>query len=135
MQEGGFVKKKRSDGKKAAVSTGTKQAGETQGQWSWVEATVWTERMLTALEKGVKGGKWFSLIDKVFGRRNLEAAFRKVRANRGSAGVDHVTIEMFEARLDENLDRLSEDIRTGCYRPQRVKRVEKIGRASCRERV
>ena len=34
-----------------------KQAGETQDRWSWVEPSVWTERMLTALEKGVKGGK------------------------------------------------------------------------------
>ena len=32
--------------------------------WSWVEASVWNERMLAALENGVKGGKWFSLIPK-----------------------------------------------------------------------
>ena len=108
----------------AAVSGKTKQAGEAQDQWSWAEATVWTERMLTALEKGVKGGKWFSLIDKVHARRNLDAAFRKVKSNRGGAGVDHVTIQMFEARLDANLSRLSDDIRSERYRPQRIKRVE-----------
>jgi len=32
-------------------------------QWDWVEHSVWTERMLEALMKGVKGGVWFSLID------------------------------------------------------------------------
>jgi hypothetical protein len=32
--------------------------------WSWSEPTVWTARMLAALEVGVKGGKWYSLIDK-----------------------------------------------------------------------
>ena len=32
---------------------------------TWVEASVWNERMLAALKNGVKGGKWFSLIDKV----------------------------------------------------------------------
>ena len=31
--------------------------------WDWVEASVWTERMLAALGNGVKGGKWFSLIE------------------------------------------------------------------------
>ena len=35
-----------------------KQVGEIHGRWSWVEPSVWTERMLTALETGVKGGKW-----------------------------------------------------------------------------
>ena len=34
-------------------------------KWQWVEASIWTDAMLVALENGVKGGKWFSLIDKV----------------------------------------------------------------------
>ncbi|MGH8546483.1 MAG: hypothetical protein ACREX3_23280, partial [Gammaproteobacteria bacterium] len=34
--------------------------------WSWVEASVWTERMVLALENGVKGGCWYSLMDKVY---------------------------------------------------------------------
>jgi hypothetical protein len=58
------VRDRRPEGKPAGVPDGAKQAGETQARWSWVEPSVWTERMLTALEKGVKGGKWFSLIDK-----------------------------------------------------------------------
>jgi len=50
------------DKKPATVSEETKQAGEAcSDRWSWVERTVWTERMLEALEKGVKGGVWFSL--------------------------------------------------------------------------
>ena len=77
------------DGKPAAVPVEAKQAGEIEAKWSWIEPCVWTERMLTALELGVKGGKWFSLIDKVYDRRNLESAFKKVSKNRGSAGVDH----------------------------------------------
>ena len=42
-----------------------KQEAETcsRGKWAWVEASVWTDRMLAALGNGVKGGKWFSLID------------------------------------------------------------------------
>jgi len=106
-----------------------KQAGETRGRWSWVEPSVWTERMLTALEVGVKGGKWYSLIDKVSSRRNLESAFLQVKRNKGSAGVDRVTIRMFEAHLEENLKRLSESLKEGSYRPQAIRRVwiEKLG--------
>ena len=44
--------------KPAKVPETAKQAGETLCKWSWVEPEVWTERMLAALEKGVKGGKW-----------------------------------------------------------------------------
>ena len=84
-----------------------KQAGETPGQWGWVEGAAWTPRMLAALEQGVKGGKWFSLIDKVFAQGNLRSAFAKVKANKGAAGVDHQTIEAFEHRLEENLALLS----------------------------
>lgn len=78
--------------------------------------------MLTALEKGVKGGKWFSLVDKVYALANLRAGFAKVKANRGGAGVDHQTIEMFEAHLEENLEKLSRALREGSYRPQAIRR-------------
>jgi RNA-directed DNA polymerase len=78
--------------------------------------------MLTALEKGVKGGCWFSLIDKVASVKALRAAFMRVKRNRGAAGLDHVTVEMFEARLEENLNRLSESLLEGRYRPQAVRR-------------
>jgi RNA-directed DNA polymerase len=105
-----------------AVPERARRAGEILDRWDWVEPRVWTERMLTALEEGVKGGKWFSLIDKVIPQRTLEAAFREVAANRGAAGVDHVTIAMFEARLDDELRRLSESLRDGTYRPQAIRR-------------
>ncbi len=52
------------------------------------EPCIWTERMLGALNQGVKGGKWFSLSDKAFSVKTLEAAFRKVKANGGSSGID-----------------------------------------------
>jgi RNA-directed DNA polymerase len=79
--------------------------------------------MLTALEQGVKGNVWFSLIDKVFSERNLSAAGRKVFANGGAPGVDHVTVEAFEKRLDENVANLSEALRTGTYRPHAIRRT------------
>lgn len=111
-----------------------KQTGETQSRWSWVERAVGTERMLKALETGVKGGVWFSLIDKVYSLGNLRAAFARVKANRGSAGVDQITVGHFEKRLEANLRKLHRDLKEGGYRPQRIRRryLKKPGRRETR---
>jgi RNA-directed DNA polymerase len=110
------------EAKPVAVSETATRAGEFLLRWGWTEATVWTERMLAALEQGVKGGKWFSLIDKIDTERVLGRAFSQVAQNEGAAGVDHVTIAMFQERLEENLAKLSEDLRKGTYRPQSIRR-------------
>jgi RNA-directed DNA polymerase len=78
--------------------------------------------MLAALEQGVKGGKWYSLIDKLHPEATLRAAFTQVAANRGAAGVDHVSVERYAKELDANLLRLSDELRTGRYRPQSIRR-------------
>lgn len=80
----------------AVPPAGAKPGGEIRARWAWVEAAVWRERMLTALEQGVLGGKWYSLMDKVWTRRNLRKAFEQVKANRGAAGVDQVSVDEFE---------------------------------------
>jgi RNA-directed DNA polymerase len=105
-----------------AVPARAKRDGETLSRWLWVEPTVWTKRMLTALEQGVKGDKWFSLIDKVHPERTLHAAYTRVAANKGAAGVDHVTVTMFSNGLEANLKTLSEELRSGHYRPQQIRR-------------
>jgi RNA-directed DNA polymerase len=78
--------------------------------------------MLTALDNGVKGGKWFSLIDKVASEKALRAAYEKVRRNRGAAGVDHVTVEVFATHLEDNISKLSQELMGGTYRPQAIRR-------------
>jgi RNA-directed DNA polymerase len=93
-------------------------------KWDWVEAEVWTERMLSALGNGVKGGKWYSLIDKVYAPATLELAWEKVQANEGAAGVDGQSVDRFAAKADVYLSELATAVRTGTYRPQAVKRVE-----------
>jgi len=79
--------------------------------------------MLTALENGVKGGKWYSLMDKVYSIGNLRSAFSMVKSNKGSPGIDHQTIEVFASRLEENLENVSRALQDGRYRPQAIKRV------------
>lgn len=108
-----------------SVNASSKQAPSTRAaDWPWVDRTIWTERMLTALDNGVKGGKWFSLIDKVFRRTTLEAAWQQVRANAGAAGVDGQSIARFEAGAEKYLAELAEALEHESYRPQAVRRVE-----------
>ena len=60
----------------------TRPDGEVRTRWGWTEQSVWTDRMLTALEVGVKGGEWHSLIDKVYNEAILFWSFTKVAQNR-----------------------------------------------------
>ena len=87
------------------------------------EACVWTERMLKALEQGVKGNKWFALIDKVWAPRTLQRAWEKVRSNGGSAGVDGMSVERFSKDCQNRLLAVNEQLRAGTYEPKPVKRV------------
>ncbi len=92
-------------------------------EWSWVEASVWTDRMLAALGNGVRGGKWHSVIDKVYAPKTLRAAWRRVAANRGAAGIDRMSIERFEVNAEHYLKVLGHELRNGSYTPEPIRRV------------
>ena len=92
-------------------------------RWRWVERSIWTDRMLRTLERGIEGEKWFALIDKVYRIANLQSAFNQVWRNGGSAGVDGQSIEQFEAQEERELQQLSQELQTQSYRAQAVKRV------------
>ena len=126
-QEGRGVSfiERQSESKAPVVSATTTQGAKTHGgKWMWVEASVWNERMLAALENGVKGGKWFSLIDKVYRPQTLRAAWRKVAKNAGAAGVDRQSVEQFLAGEEVYLRELEEALKRGSYKPLAVRRVE-----------
>src|ERR1700732_4411256 len=109
-------------GKAPAVSARTKQGAEAR-DWSWVEASMWTDRMVSALENGVKGGRWYSLMDKVHAPATLAAAWEKVQANAGAAGVDGQSVERFERAEQAYLAELATALREGSYRPPPIRRV------------
>jgi len=79
--------------------------------------------MLTALAHGVRGGRWHTLIDKVYQPINLALASISVLDNDGAAGVDRQTVAQFQANHREERQRLEEDLRSQRYRPQAVRRV------------
>ncbi len=114
----------RHEHRQAPAVPGTANRGAETTDMSWVEACVWTEGMVSALGNGVKGGRWYSLMDKVYAPATLAAAWAKVRSNGGAAGVDGQSLERFAAKAQVYLAELSAALRSGTYRPQAVKRVE-----------
>lgn len=88
-----------------------------------VKPCAWTEHMLAALASGVKGGKWYTLNDKVRRPENLLDAWKQVKANHGSKGVDGQTIEYFELYESQELEKLRQELESDRYTPQAVRRV------------
>jgi len=124
-QEGGYVKDGKPQARAPRVPSGAKQGADiTERSWAWVEATVWTERMLSALANGVKGGKWFSLMDKAIRPETLMAAWQKVAGNGGAAGVDRQSIDRFAARSTAYLSELAQALKERRYEPHPVRRVD-----------
>jgi len=111
------------EAKPSIVPSRDKQGGDASGLVAGAEPSVWSERMLTALARGVKGNQWFSLIDKVYADRTLERAWEKVRSNAGGSGVDRVTIARFAKDCPHGLLDLKEQLRQARYQPLPVKRV------------
>lgn len=107
----------------SSVLATTKQETDSYDRWSWVEASLWTKPMLTALENGVKGGKWFSLMDKVYAMATLQAAWQQVQRNKGSHGVDGMSVERFALKQEHYLQELQQALKAGSYQPLPVKRV------------
>jgi RNA-directed DNA polymerase len=79
--------------------------------------------MLAALQRGVKGGKWHSLIDKVYRLETLELGWAQVAKNAGAAGVDRMSVERFAQRREHYLAELAQALRDGTYCPLPVRRV------------
>jgi RNA-directed DNA polymerase len=64
------------------------------------------------------------LMEEVCDEKNLEAALRRVQANKGSAGVDGMTVEELPGYLEEHWPAIRDQLLQGTYRPQPVRRVE-----------
>jgi len=100
-----------------------KQGREVQPQWEWTEASVWTERMLATLERGIKGGKWFSLIDKVWKMDNLQSAVAKVAKGKSAKKPDGRRCLKYLAQSRWRLPALQAKLNSGQYQPRPVQRV------------
>jgi len=68
--------------------------------------------------------KVHSLIDKVYKRKNVEMAWDRVEANRGSGGVDGQSLEAFGQQLGSELNRLQTELKEEAYQPQPVRQAQ-----------
>lgn len=100
-----------------------KQGGDDPWQRCGAQRGVWSEKMLATLTAGVKGNKWFSLIDKVTRLDVLELAWAKVQSNAGACGADGITVERFGKDSQKRLLAVKEQLTEGSYQPQPIKRV------------
>jgi len=109
--------------KPSPVPARAPQEGKVAALRAMAAPTVWTERMLTALVTGLKGNRWFRLIDKVYRMETLVAAWEKVQSNAGGSGVDGITVERFAKNCLDGLLVLKEQLQRNLYQPKPVKRV------------
>jgi group II intron reverse transcriptase/maturase len=63
-------------------------------------------------------------MEKVCERRNLQAALKRVRKNKGSPGIDGMTVDELPDHLRNNWERLRGELLSGTYQPQAVKRQQ-----------
>ena len=68
--------------------------------------------------------KWYSLIDKIYRKENLELAFKRVKSNKGAPGIDGETVSDFATKLELNIEFLHGGLKTNTYVPSPVRRVE-----------
>lgn len=100
-----------------------KQGREVPPQWEWTEAVVWTERMVATLERGITGGKWYSLIDKVWKMANLQRAVQKVTQGKSPKKADGRKCRRYAEQSARRLPQLQRSIQNGTYQPKPVQRV------------
>ena len=100
-----------------------KQGREVPPQWEWTEAAVWTERMVATLEGGIKGGKWYSLYDKVWKTENLQRAVQKVAAGKSPKKPDGRKCLRYAEASARRLPGLQQMLKEGRYQPQPAQRV------------
>ena len=83
------------------------------------------QRKLWAAAEQSSGRRFHALYDRIYRRDVLVEAWERVRANRGAAGVDRVTLAVVEVYgVGRMLDELARDLHEGTYRPAPVRRVE-----------
>lgn len=100
-----------------------KQGREVPANWAWTEASVWNERMLATLEGGIKGGKWYSLIDKVWKMENLQSAAQKVARGKSDQKPDGRKCRRYLEQSPWRLPPLQDKLKSGNYQPRPAQRV------------
>jgi RNA-directed DNA polymerase len=113
------------DGGKREGMAGTARSNYPEGKHLPSAKVRQLQNRLWAAAKQSEGRRFHALYDRIFRSDVLEEAWRRVRANRGAAGVDGLTLAAVEDYgVERMLGELQERLRAGIYRPKAVRRVE-----------
>ena len=112
------------DGGKREGMTGTAQSNYLDGHMPVAKVRQLQNRLWAAAKQS-EGRRFHALYDRIYRSDVLWEAWQRVRANRGAAGVDQVTLGVVEAYgVERMLAELQDSLRAGGYRPAPVRRVE-----------
>ncbi len=100
-----------------------KQGRDVPPPWAWTEAVVWTERMLATLERGITGGRWYSLYDKVWKMENLQRAVDKVTQGKSPKKADGRRCRRYAEQRTRRLPQLQRLLQEGTYQPEPAQRI------------
>jgi RNA-directed DNA polymerase len=113
------------NGGKRKGMAGTAPPNYPEGRYPAPAKVRQLQNRLWAAAKQSRSRRFHALYDRISRRDVLEEAWRRVRANRGAAGVDALTLAAVEGYgVGRMLDELARDLRAGAYRPSPVRRVE-----------
>ena len=99
--------------------------------WTWqveveLQETMGVHSVSSAFKGGKDDGKLYAnnLLEKILESENLRLAFKRVKSNKGSHGVDGMRVDELPQYLKQNVVTLKKSILEGTYRPKPVRRVE-----------
>jgi len=99
------------------------ETGSNDCRSALVGVSALTNPTLAALDKGVKDGKWFSLMDKIYAMATLQAAWQQLQGNKDSHGIDAMSLERFALQQEHNLLELQQALKDGRYQPLPIKQA------------
>lgn len=102
------------------------QAGTGLNNTGLPEKLILLRQKLNQKAVGEPKFRFYTLYDRIYRRDVLEAAYRRVRENRGAAGVDGITFAMIENQeggVEKYIGTIQEELRSKRYKPQAVKRT------------
>ena len=88
------------------------------------QAEVYTRRRIASDDDAITDLWTNELLELIIRRENLNKAYRQVKKNKGSAGIDRMQVDELLPYLRENGDELRQQLREGKYKPNPVRRVE-----------
>lgn len=97
----------------AKIDTNTQRMGAKVSEEQQIKKTLFKDNSLTQC-----------LMEKICDRKNLNLAYKRVKANKGAPGIDGMTVNDMGKFIAEHKERLLESLLNGNYRPQPVREVE-----------